>query len=421
MDLVTSVSPRITDLLQQAGAVGAAAQSGVHIISMGAIRDAVGDRWARHGALVEDFVYRSFRRGAHGDDAILRINDTDFVLIQPHRDPLAALSRASILMRETLSYFLGAVKPEDIVVALVEQMSAGGLRATPITQEELTAASQSVRDLRDSEDGSPPWEVFGVATEPRKAVRITRPDGSTLHAAFFLSPVWQVAKKGVASFLLSTVAVEAVSDGTHRPVDPHDMTARCHAALGLRRSQFLREVAASNGAAGGASVVFHLPISYNALAHSSARAAVLADLKRLDEAGLKTRIFIELTETPEALPQGRLSEIVAQLRPFTRGVFIRLLPDPGEFRRWAHCGAVGVLLPVDPCCPERSQLARFDAFTRQCQQLGLAAFIDGARTRSLVIGAWASGATLLAGDAVATGFGADIEARRFLAEDFYAD
>lgn len=419
MDSITAISPRLTDLLEQAGGLGAAAQGRVHLISAAAIRDAVGDRWSRHESLVEDFVMRSFRRGARADDVILRVNDADFILIQPSREPLAAMSRASVLMRETLNYFMGTVNPEHIGIALVEQMSSEGLRATRLTDAELTEAGQARRDLRDSEDGSPPWEVFGVTSEPRKAVQILRPDGSTLHAAFFLDPVWHAARKGVASFMIRTVAVETAEDGSHLPLEPQDMTPRCHAALALRRSQFLREVVADNGAAGGTSVVFHLPVSYNALTHSSARATVLADLKRLGESGLKSRIFIELNEAPQALPQGRLSEMVAQLRPFGRGVFVRLLPDPGDFRRWARCGAVGALLPVDTSCSERSQLARFDDFVRQCHQIGLTAFVDGARTRSLLVGAWASGATLLAGDAVATGFGDDIEARRFAAEDFY--
>lgn len=99
MNETRSISTSVGDLLRHAGASGAAERGQVHIVSMAAIREAVGSKWPRHEPLVEDFVIRSFKRAARDDDFIVRVNEADFVLIQPSRPPMAALNRASQLMR----------------------------------------------------------------------------------------------------------------------------------------------------------------------------------------------------------------------------------------------------------------------------------------------------------------------------------
>jgi hypothetical protein len=418
MHTATAISTSVADLLQQAGAASAAEQGLVHIVSVAAIREVVGDRWPKHEPLIEDFVVRSFKRGAREDDFIVRVNEADFILIQPSREPMAALSRASLLMRETLNYFLGAVKAEHIDIAIVDGLK-DGIQATKVTDEQLVEAGRGKVDLTQSEDGSPPWEQFGVVREPRKMVTIRRSDGSDLKGVFFLDPVWHVARNSVVSFSIGTVAVQAGENGEFNPIEPRDMTTRCHAALALRRVQFLRELAARNAAEGGVSVAIHLPISYDALAHSSTRGVILSELKRLSADGLKGRTFIELTEVPPALPHVRLTELIAQLKPFVRAVFVRLEPEPGDFRRWARCGAVGLILPAEPQCPERAQMARIDAFIRQCGDIGMVPAFYGVNSRSLAIGAWASGVTLVAGDYIGERYGEGVEARRFTADDLY--
>lgn len=71
----------------------AIARGQFHIMSLAPVRAALGERWSRNEGLVEDFVVRSFRRIADADDMIVRVNDADFVLIQPvgRRCPPSAL------------------------------------------------------------------------------------------------------------------------------------------------------------------------------------------------------------------------------------------------------------------------------------------------------------------------------------------
>ena len=413
-----TVSASVTDLLRQGGAADAAARGQVHIISIDAVRDAVGERWARHDALVEDFVIRSFRRGACEDDFIVRVNETDFMLIQPSREPMGALSRASQLMRETLSYFLGAVESENIHVSIVDRLGEGGIEATRLSEADLEAAAE-VRwgDMTQSSDGSPPWERFGLARPPRKIVTIRRPEGGDIQAVFYLDPIWNVARAAVVSFVARTVAVQTGLNGQFESIDAGDLTPRTHAVLAGKRMQFLRELA--EAADEERRVAIHLPISVNGLSYSGTRTEILADLKKLS-ANLRERLFIELTEAPSAMPQIRLAEIISQLRPFCRGVHVRIDPTGGDITQWDRCGAVGVIQTAPSNASEREVIARLDRLVAGAAQIGMVTSFYGVRSRSLALAAWAAGVTYLSGDCIGGRFGDAVVAQRFSMADFYA-
>lgn len=419
MNETTSISTSVGDLLRHAGASGAAERGQVHIVSVAAIREAVGEKWSRHETLVEDFVIRSFRRGAREDDFIVRVNEADFILIQPSRQPIAALSRASQLMREALSFFLGAVKTEHIHISIVDRLDGDGVEASRVDEGALSKASQErSADLSTSEDGSPPWERFGVSRPPRKVVSIRLTDGADLQAVFYLDPVWNIASGAVVSFVARTVAIQTGPDGQLSPVEPSTMTPRSYAALAAKRIQFIRELAGDSPEA-PPTIAVHLPLSFNCLSHSGSRMSILTDLKKLAAANWKSRLFVEITDVPVALPHVRLTEIIAQVKPFARGVLIRVPPGSLDVSRWDRCGAIGMIATVDRSTTEREQIAQIGKFAADTAKMGMVASLYGVRSRSITLAAWAAGVRTLSGDYVAEKFGDTLTAQRFVAEDLY--
>lgn len=71
---------------------------------------------------------RAFGRNASEAGLAVRVNDTDFLLIQPGRTPMGALSRSAVVLRETLTHFFGAAEAENIHISLIGD---GGLEAPP--------------------------------------------------------------------------------------------------------------------------------------------------------------------------------------------------------------------------------------------------------------------------------------------------
>jgi hypothetical protein len=410
MQLTASLSTSVCDVLRDSGAVRSAEQGQVHIISVAAIREEVGERWTRHQDLVEDFVIRAFRRNGREDDFIARVNEADFILIQPGRTSGAALSRASQLMRETLSYFLGTVKAENIRIAVVDRLQGDGVEATAVSADQMNRAAAERVDLRAACDGSPPWERFGVISAIRKVAMIERPDAATLKAMFYLQPVWNLRGSAVPSFLISAVVLQECARGELLPPEPSDLTPRCHLELALRSLAFAEEIWDRSP---GTPIALHAPVAFATVSHSSCRMRLISQLKRLKDKGADRLLLIELTEVPEALPRLTSSALVVQLRPFVRGVLVRS-ERPEDIPLWRGSGICGVIWPSPPS--DHAQLTRFASAARAGQ---LAAGFYAVSSHSRFVQAWAAGLTHVAGDLISRIYGDAAVPRRFTMEDLY--
>ncbi|MDI1327181.1 MAG: hypothetical protein PSV23_10330 [Brevundimonas sp.] len=420
--MLAPASSSITDMLRHTGANDAAAEGLVHIVSVTAVRDAVGERWGRHQSLVEDFVLRAFARNGREDDFIVPVNDTDFLLIQPGRTPMAALSRSSQLLRETLTFFLGTVEAENINISVVDRIGEQGLETTRASAEQIARAAQErPLDLAQSFDGSAPWERFGVPRPPRKAVTIRRPDGADIQTVFYLEPVWHVARGAVVSFLVRTVCVQRTPDGASEPCDTGELAPGAAAALTIQRLVFVRELLGSE-AAPGLAIVVHVPISMTCLSYSGTRTSVLSELRRLVEGEQRHKLIIELDHVPDALPQSRLSEALAQVRPYARAVLVRVGTLNCDLGSWARTGAMGVVHDLEAAGAARAEketLKQLAVFVMRAQAAGLSAGLYGVRSRSLVIGAWGAGVKHLSGDYIVSRLGNEPVAQRFEIADLY--
>lgn len=420
--MLAAVSPSITDMLRHSGADEAAQRGQVQLVSVAAIRETVGDRWVRHQPLVEDFVTRAFARNASEDDLIVRVNDTDFLLIQPSRTSMGALSRSSVLLRETLTFFLGAAEAENIHISVVDRIGDDGLRATRVTGDQLkTAAGERAGDLSRSRDGSAPWERFGVARPPRKMVAIKRPGQADIQAMFHLDPVWHVTKEAVVSFVVRTVAVQHATGGDVEPVDVAGLTPGAAAALTIQRLVFLGELLGDRDRP-GPSIAIHVPISLNALSYSGARTAVLGELRRLVDGDRRDRLIIEVMHVPEGLPEGRLSEAIAQVRSYARGVLVRAPSLATDVSVWSRCGAVGVIHEAQasgPATSEKLMLAALPGAVDRARAAGLLAGLYGVQSGSVALAAWSAGFSHLSGDHITGRLGADPVAQRFTVMDLY--
>ena len=420
--MLSALSPSITDMLRHAGADEAAQRGQVQLVSVAAVRETVGDRWARHQPLVEDFVTRAFARNASEDDLIVRVNDTDFLLIQPSRTPMGALSRSSVLLRETLTFFLGAAEAENIHISLVDRIRDDGLEATRVTGDQLeSAAAERMGDLVESRDGSAPWERFGVARPPRKMAVVKRPGQGDIQAMFYLDPVWHVAREAVVSFVVRTVAVHHSAGGEVEPVDVAGLTPGASAALNIQRLVFIGELLGGGDQAGPA-IVIHAPISLNALSYSGARTAVLGELRRLVQGDRRDRLIIELIHIPEGLPESRLAEAIAQVRPHARAVVVRAPSLATDVSVWSRCGARGVIHEAQwggALLTEKSMLAALPGAVDRARHAGLLAGLYGVQSGSVALAAWSAGFTHLSGDHITGRLGSDPVAQRFTVMDLY--
>ncbi|MDB5421737.1 MAG: hypothetical protein JWR59_1684 [Brevundimonas sp.] len=415
MQIAASLSTSVLEMLRDAGAVQAAERGQVHVISVDAIREAVGARWGRQQDLIEDFVIRSFRRGAREDDFIVRVNEADFILIQPGRPAISALSRASQLMRETLSYFLGEVKAENLRISIVDRLQGESIEASAVPADHLkNSAAERTRSLTDAGDGSPPWERFGVASANRKTVLVERPDAASLRAILYLEPVWNLRQGAVAAFRIRSVVLHEAANGGFVPTASHDLTPRCELALTQRRLAFAEEVWTS---CPGAPPALHLPVSFGGLTHSSARTGLVSYLTRLRARDPQRLLVLELSDWPLGLPAPSLATLVTQMKPFVRGL-LAYTDKPADIVRWRQSGLCGVVWRTPDDSPaDTRQLAGF-AEAARCARM--AAGFSEVHSHSQFMQAWAQGFSHLSGELISRTFGDPLVPQRFDAHDLYA-
>lgn len=413
-----SIPTSIIELLTNAGAAASVAAGQVHVISVSPIREALGPRWARRQEGIADFIERSFQRSALADDMIVRINEVDFIVVQPSWPPLGALNRASQLVRDTLSYFLGEARPENVRVAMVEALEGGVIRARPIAAPKLppqSGASPGVRDLAGSTDGSPPWERFSVAGDMSEPVFVRGATGQTLEAFFYLEPIWNADAGVVASFLVQSVVFEVTPGGERLPPDEGLLTPQCHLALNSRRIAYLRQMLYE----APVPLVAHLPISGHCLRLSSTRAWLLSDLRRQLSDDLHRNVVIELCDIPDGFPGEALATMAAQAAPYGRAILARFSNDRPGIALRTRCGLNGIVRTIDGRTDERTLARELFAFADAARRLRIACAVYGLRTRSQVLIARAAGVTHVSGPAITESFGSGTRPRRFHLEHLY--
>ncbi|WP_297803629.1 hypothetical protein [uncultured Brevundimonas sp.] len=224
--MIPAVSGNAQALLANESAVREGIRNGqCHIISLAPVREALGERWSKNEVLVEDFVLRTFRRGADSDDLIIKLNAVDYMVIQPSRSAMSALSRVTLLTRMTLNHFLGQARTEYIRVSFIEEATPGLITARRASTEQMLRATRdaareqdptNIVSLAQALQESPPWEPFGTKAKPRKVVIYKRPDSSELEATYYCEPIWNAAREAVGIFQFKTETFRVSAKRAHR-------------------------------------------------------------------------------------------------------------------------------------------------------------------------------------------------------------
>lgn len=406
------------DLLSREETVrDAIARGQFHIMSLAPVRTALAERWSRNEGLVEDFVVRSFRRLADADDVIVRVNDADFVLIQPSRSSMSALSLAAALTRQTLSHFLGEVRPENIEISVITQVDAGGIEAHRVTQQQLDAAERAETAAEPDENESPPWEVFGVARPPRKIVTFKRPECGDLESLYYCEPIWNAARGVVVAFQLRTMTFYQPEPNVRELVSPGDLTARTHAVIAQRALRYAREVLEQPE---NRRIALSVPIALDAFAHSASRIAIAGELKAIGDDSLRRRLFIELNDIPRDVSVARVEEAVAQIKAFARRVTVRLPALAANYIDWERTGADGLVVCLDSWLADGRVQSRLANLVRYTRRAGQFAAVDGAREPHMAVLAQSAGVAEVSGELIAQTFGETLEPRAFHLEDLFA-
>ena len=240
-----------------------------------------------------------------------------------------------------------------------------------------------------------------------------------LDLSFVYLPLWHVKHRAIGTFLcLPTLPVTRfqvlVGDAIFAAAPP---ALVCELDIGI-----LKKVKGDLEAllAGGKRAMLSLPVHFETLARSPQRRRYLSACAELTD-GVRQLLALELVDLPEGAPAGRIAELLAYIRPYSRFLSVRTHLSQAQFDTFsaAKVVAVGVALGRETSS-EAELFPRMNRFTQAANQAGLRTYAFELRTRSMTTAALGAGFDSISGQMIGSVMDAPDAAYRFEFADLYA-
>ncbi len=288
----------------------------VYIISVEAIRDRSGDRWAKKRDDVWGYLGRKLNEYLSYQDVHHRLNDTDVLVCMTTEDGVAAQAVGMKVLEDVLEFFLGAAERKDIRIRAVTRIDGDELLCADLDPEVIATA-------REKEAEAPyQRQVSAEAERARNPHSFVASNGQRLQIDFALEHIVSL-RHGVTAVLrveptvsFSATGETIVARRFHRLSD-EDIIAIDRATLAFG-GLFIPEDAKTQPP-----VI--MPASFRTLGGRKGRASLIA-IEGVTPDRIRQGAMIEFVDIDRGTPSGRLVEVVSLVGRLTRGVLARLQP-----------------------------------------------------------------------------------------------
>ncbi len=292
----------------------------VAVISVDAIRERSGDRWAKRSADVSAYVARKCIEHLSIHDLHHRLSDTDFLVATTSENGAATQAAALRILEEVLTHFLGAAETPDVRIKMVTDFSeTGEIACAPVDPRKI-ARAPIVRD----EAGSPYRDAIDPVEEAkRNPFRFVTVSGKALQIDFAVEPVASL-RHHVTAALRITPTVTQMATRTVIParafgrLEADDLASIDRATIAFG-SLFLGGVRAPSHPA------LILPVSFHTMATRKGR-AFLAEAAGDRPEAMRSSVMAEFVDVDRGTPGARLVEVGGLVSSLCRGVLVRLRP-----------------------------------------------------------------------------------------------
>jgi hypothetical protein len=314
----------------------ALAEGGVTVIALDAIAARFGGRWNLRRDLVYEHAERTLGRQLGDQGYCQRISDTEYVVVQPRLGRIAGHALCVNAMRETLTHFLGAVRPIDLVMHEVTRITADGVfgERLDIAQVEEANRRELARVAKESAARASyeQWTPF-VAADGRR-VRVS----CALEPVFLLKASQRIGYR-LARRVLNVATDVALTVAERRNLASADIERVDFATLsrGLDR---LRSEAEANK-----EPTLILPVSFVTLTSQRARATLL-DFFQQAQRSVRHGLICEVGDIDDVPPSALLAATTL-VRPYCLMVMGHFADPPArKLRELREAGVQGVSIEL---------------------------------------------------------------------------
>lgn len=384
----------------------------VTFLGLEKVKEKLGDRWERLSARADDIARRAIERRLDNADAYTRHGDLQYVLLFAHLNKEHAQLKCAMIAEEITKRLLG----EDISPQLLEVKAM-------VSQARHDTTAESAPDLA--------MLVARLATEGEEAPRSTADDDDWWDATakgdpldnvqLAYRPLWDVRRNALTTYVCTPTVIDSggrlLVGEENIPGLSEDVSATNRLDLLMQRRVIgdLRRLMAL-----GRKLMLCLPIHFETLASSSRRLRYLERCRTGIPSGGERFLVFEIVGTPVGMPQGRLLEITSALKPHGRAILLRVQPDHALFRPPSETGVSAVGFSHRRQGEERQDIEALQRFAAGATKAGVATYIHGLRSLSLVTAAIGAGFNFVDGDIVSSLTSTPAHAYEFAIEDLFA-
>jgi len=380
------------------------------IISVSPIQEKTAERWWTKRDLVWDFAQRQFHKSFPASDALRKISDVEYLIVQATEQGAAAQFKAIDFLRTILTFFLGVATISELNLSVVKSIKDGVIETEPLSEAQIQAVTCSGLGVSvPAQEGPrvhPPNEFVIKLTLDRSYEIITSID-----------PIWSVYKHAVVSYHLRPLVFEVVGGGVQaadmdeislRDVLGIDCAIVKNAAAVIRASQLA-----------GYSFALHIPIHFRCMRSLSCRSEMARILPLYSD--IRRFLAFNIVGVPDGAPTGALADAVSALRPHALGVMMQPAAMNEEVRRWRGLGLAGIAFDFfDEAQRGAEAISRVKRFGDNCSGVATALIGYAISTKPMLMAAWSAGFTHISGSPITDKFPDVRAAVRFRPTDIFS-
>ncbi|MFV3127761.1 hypothetical protein [Niveispirillum sp. KHB5.9] len=324
----------------------------LHLLGLGSLHDRLGARWADVAARVHALTGKLLDQHLSDQDAWFRHGEESYVVVFAHLGPEQARLVCAKVVEELQVLLLGHADTDSIKVHTAVHEIGSDVVLVPASLTEMLAAARHAAD----EAAHGPVLIRPTGFRAPLLARAGPP-------LVRYRPVWD-AQKQVLSLYMARCCREREARaplwGYECLDDPEDVAGILELDLHVAREALETALELYDNRF---RFFLSLPLHFESLAATTRRQEVMATLRSIPRHLLPFMTY-HLHGVPAGVPGGRLSELVAALKPFGRTIMLEQ-PAPGTALVAAETAGVRVInmtLPADASLERwRPEVTRFAA------------------------------------------------------------
>jgi GGDEF domain-containing protein len=364
----------------------------LHLLDLTDIKARMGARWEKTSDLVERFFDGAIRRNLGPGDTFVRLGEMSYILLLRDLSPEEAKIKCCTICEELSERLFGDQVHSASLRALVTSLASSTLpEDAPVEAfDEILERDGSETIIRVG----PPPGANGASAPHHEGLD----DGSNECAPlrFKHRPIWDTATNVVISYLCQ-------SEGpVHAPDDMRGTgLAGPEASQAAVDRAVLRECATSMQSTHkrGFRLISGASVALDTLSYSRFWLQYSEELQKIPP-GMSRDLIFFVTGIDRGIPNIRLAQVLPKLSKHSRGVFC-VLSDRGYIgTRFSRTATHAIGIDLAPGSAESLSLNRITELSQQAASAGLAAFVFGISSTSVMLHAISHGIRYLEGPVI---------------------